>query len=330
MLYYHKAPGEPWKVSFEGREIHTLVCVTHDGLYHGDDTLAAAEVKILAQSLGLKFRVVRTRGGYTPEEGEMVITVDVGGVYDPNRLMFDHHQAGFNQKHANGKPLASSGLIWEKYGHEIVVGLCSTNDYYPQDSVVNRILSRIEHQFILAVDGRDCGEKTYEKVEGFSPYTISDIVSNASRAGRPFEYVVGIVEEMIRDLITVAHQSEIARQQIRPLIEGQEGPILVLNTEKFLPWQETVIEEHPHALFVVYNDGKEWKVQATPVELGSFKTRALLPATWAGLSGQELQEVCGHFSASFCHRGRWIAGFALRDQAILAAMEAIAQLEVAD
>ena len=322
-MFYHKAPGEPWKVSFQGREIHTLVCVTHNGLYHGDDTLAAAQVKILSQILGLKFSIVRTRGGYAPEEGEMVITVDVGGVYDPNRLMFDHHQIDFDQKHANGKPMASAGLIYEHFGNEIVVGLCSTNDYFPKDSVVNRVLGKIEHQLILAVDGRDCGEITFEKVEGYSPYTISDIVTNASRAGRPFEWVVGIVEEMVRDLVTVAHESEVARYQVQRLLEGQSGQILVLNSQKFLPWQETVIEDWKDAIFVVYYDGKEWKLQAVPVELGSVESYVLLPAQWAGLSGMEFQEVSRYKSGTFCHRGRWIAGFSSKDDAILAAHEAL-------
>lgn len=43
------------------------------------------------------------------------IVVDVGAVYDPETLLFDHHQRGFTEIFGNGfkTKLSSAGLIYK-------------------------------------------------------------------------------------------------------------------------------------------------------------------------------------------------------------------------
>ena len=49
--------------------------------------------------------------------------VDVGGVFDPARSRFDHHQRGFNRRLEmldSEVQLSSAGLIYEFYGKEVI------------------------------------------------------------------------------------------------------------------------------------------------------------------------------------------------------------------
>ena len=44
------------------------------------------------------------------------ITIDVGGLYDPDNDKFDHHYPGYNETMKNGIKLSSAGLLYKKYG----------------------------------------------------------------------------------------------------------------------------------------------------------------------------------------------------------------------
>ena len=50
--------------------------------------------------------------------GKCDIVVDVGGVYDESKQLFDHHQRGFTEVFGHGfeTKLSSAGLVY-KYGH---------------------------------------------------------------------------------------------------------------------------------------------------------------------------------------------------------------------
>jgi len=50
-----------------------------------------------------------------------------------------------------------------------------------------------------------------------------------------------------------------------------------------------------------------------------------MPSSWAGLRGEELQEVTGISGAEFCHPARFIAGAASKGAALELAEAALAQ-----
>ena len=63
--------------------------ITHSGSFHADEVFAVATLKLM---LGKDFEieVIRSRDKSDWDSGDYV--VDVGGVYDPSRQRFDHHQ----------------------------------------------------------------------------------------------------------------------------------------------------------------------------------------------------------------------------------------------
>jgi uncharacterized UPF0160 family protein len=85
------------------------VC-THDGSFHCDEALAIFMLKQLNPNIS----VVRSRDAAVHEKCDML--VDVGGVFDPSKLRFDHHQRGFTEtfsdRHRN-TVLSSAGLIYK-------------------------------------------------------------------------------------------------------------------------------------------------------------------------------------------------------------------------
>lgn len=111
--------------------------VTHNGRFHTDDLLAVS-------TLLMKFpdsELVRSRDEKIIESADIV--VDVGHIYDPEKLRFDHHQKNGAGEHHNGIPYASFGLVWKQFGEE----LCGSSD----------AMKIMEESIVMPVDAIDNG-----------------------------------------------------------------------------------------------------------------------------------------------------------------------------
>ncbi|CAG0897003.1 unnamed protein product [Darwinula stevensoni] len=96
---------------------------THDGIVHCDDALACFMLKLLPEYQDAT--IIRSRDEDVLSECNVV--VDVGGVYDPAKLRFDHHQNDFEESMSTVRPgkkwrtkLSSAGLVFNHFGHRII------------------------------------------------------------------------------------------------------------------------------------------------------------------------------------------------------------------
>jgi len=94
-----------------------IVIGTHNGRFHADEVLACA----LLTKIKPHIKIIRTRDREQLKVCDIV--VDVGGVYDPSILRFDHHQpnckAIFNDNNIN-IPLSSAGMVYKHFGHVMI------------------------------------------------------------------------------------------------------------------------------------------------------------------------------------------------------------------
>ena len=90
--------------------------VTHSGSFHQDELFAVAALKMIYPDA----EIIRTRDPKIIVSGDIV--VDIGGISDPEKNRFDHHQDGGAGKRHNGMPYASFGLVWKKFGRQICGG----------------------------------------------------------------------------------------------------------------------------------------------------------------------------------------------------------------
>ncbi|TVU28055.1 hypothetical protein EJB05_19562, partial [Eragrostis curvula] len=91
---------------------------THNGSFHCDEALGCYLIRLTSQLAGAD--VVRTRDSQVLDTLDAVL--DVGGVYDPSRHRYDHHQKGFNEVFGHGfnTKLSSAGLVYKHFGKEII------------------------------------------------------------------------------------------------------------------------------------------------------------------------------------------------------------------
>jgi len=268
-----------------------LTIATHNGNFHADDVFSIAALKNIYPS----FKLVRTRDLELIAKADIVL--DVGGEYDADAGRFDHHQRGGAGERDNGIPYSSFGLIWQKYGLEI----CDGNQ---------KVANAVDAGLVSTIDADDCGYG--ERAEGISlSRTIS--MFNPSWQEEPdfdagFDEAVEFASRLLTRFIASAKGGISAKSIVTKAIEDAEDPRVIV-LEKYIPWKKTVLKQSEEALFMLYpSQTGQWRIQAVPVEQGSFENRKQLPKKWAGLSGAELVEATGIDDAMFCHNGLFIAG----------------------
>ncbi len=290
------------------------VAATHSGSFHADDVFAAAVLRLVNPSV----TILRTRDPEQLDKAEIVF--DVGRVYDPAAGRFDHHQLDYAEKRENGIPFSSFGIIWRELGEE----LCGSA----------AVAARVDRWLVQGVDAVDCGVTVNKEILPVSVMSISAALGgfnpgwqdDASPQARydAFEQAVTWAKAILRNVVREAKAMEAARGVVEAGVLSEEGRLLVL--ERDVPWKEIVLGSSAYArvLFVVLPDTQDkWHVHTVPDQAGSFSNRKSLPASWAGLDGEELDAVVGLEGCVFCHRGRFVAGHRSKEGALQMARMAI-------
>lgn len=126
--------------------------ITHDGHFHADEVLAC----MMLQKINFESQIHRTRDSAAIESyintNKLLAAVDVFGVYDHSRKLYDHHQKGF-ATFINGVKCSSLGLIWLHYSHDIV------KVYFPRISfnMMELLIKQIYLEYIRSIDATDNG-----------------------------------------------------------------------------------------------------------------------------------------------------------------------------
>lgn len=273
---------------------------THDGTFHADEVTACAFL-LLFNLIDLD-KILRTRDLRVLSNCEYVC--DVGGVYDPDRKLFDHHQ------HDYQGPLSSAGMIL-LYLEQIGLLSAKERDFF-------------NFSLVIGVDAHDNGKELHSRgvasyshvITNFTPinYDVDAAVQDAA-----FFEALAFAKTYLERLWKRYQYMQSCRQIMVDAM-AHRGKYLVL--EKNIPWLEIFFElngaDHP-AQFLIMPSGSHWKLRGIPPTLEEkMKVRVPLPQEWAGLLADELCEVSGIKGSVFCHKGRFISVWETLDDAIKA------------
>lgn len=287
---------------------------THNGVFHADESMAVAILKMVFGDLTL----VRTRN--EEELKKCDVLVDVGGVYDQTAERYDHHQRGGAGIRENGIPYSSAGLVWAAYGPNICLARSG------KGSETAKIWQRVDEELIQAIDASDCGvqlrdgEPKFKTAAGdpllgvsYSSFISSlnpewDPKPASADFDRQFNTAVDIAYLALSRALVRAEAASKAESLVKEaMAQATDHRVIVL--DRFCPWGDAVFSTGSKALFVVFpSESGEWMLQCIPPTKGSFEKRLPLPETWAGLRGADLAALIGIEDAIFCHPGRFIAG----------------------
>ena len=276
--------------------------VTHSGGFHADDVFGVATLTLLLGEENIE--VVRSR---KPEDliGASYV-LDTGSVYDPDKNLFDHHQTGGAGERANGIPYASFGLIWKKFGAEIVGS--------------QEVADAVDEYVVQPIDASDNGVELFFKNEKYKklPFLIQSIVGFLEPArgeGRTreeaFAEAVIIARQILKRVIVHAETDINTKKFIREQYEKADDKTLIIFPEEEIISRvliANILCEYPEPLyFVRHHEDRTWQVVCVTLEAFSYQHRKPLPETWRGKSDEELILATGVGDAVFCHRAGFMA-----------------------
>lgn len=293
-----------------------MVIVTHNGKFHADDAWAVAVLHILFPEAG----IVRTREPAVIEAADFV--VDVGGIWDPARGRFDHHQKGFEGARASGVPYASAGLVWREYGARCVAALAAQHvGHQLEPETAQQMAYAIDSDIVQYLDLSDVGAAKNAPggygmsavVSGFNPNWLDEqrlgygAEAEAYRLAQ-FRKAMAFLADVIVNSVKYRVGAILALAQVRQAEPLENGRLLFLKNAA-LPWSSVVRKEMPKVLFVLSHSLSEdrYMLHTVPATTDTFDARADLPESWAGLRDDDLAQVTGVPDAKFCHNGRFIA-----------------------
>lgn len=273
---------------------------THDGSFHADEVTACS--LLLLFNLIDRDKIFRTRAAEVLAKCDYVC--DVGGIYDPDKRRFDHHQIDYKG------PLSSAGMV-----------LLYLKD---QKIIDSQLYDTYNKTLIIGVDAHDNGVAKLE----LGTSSFSQIVSNflpirydatQSEMTDAFfcavDFVIGHLSRIRQRFVYTTECQALVKRAMR-----EAGSVLMF--DESIPWMDNFFElggEFHPAQFVIMPSGRHWKLRGIPPSLNDrMKVRIPLPEKWAGLHEEELKKASGIQGAIFCHKGRFISIWETKEAAMKA------------
>lgn len=288
---------------------------THSGRFHADEVMSTAILKEL-----FDLEVVRSR---VPE-----VLNELDLIYDVGEGEFDHHQREKKYRE-NGTPYAACGLIWDRFGRDVIK---SKEQTLPDEDIEN-VFYRMDKWLIEGIDAADNGVKTSVTViptmnissiiAEFNPPWDSNALDDSAFYGA-VDFASAVFDNMLGHQLSVVK----AKSKVLEAYQSRTIPeILVL--DRSYPWNRLLneIDTSKEILFVIYPKDNEYLIQTVRKNDGTYGDRKRLPEAWAGKRDGDLSRITGVQDAVFCHGARFIASAGSLEGALKMAEIALAEPE---
>ncbi|XP_075089896.1 uncharacterized protein LOC107789178 [Nicotiana tabacum] len=267
---------------------------THNGTFHCDEALGCFMIRLTSKFHDAQ--VVRTRDPQVLESLDAVF--DVGGVYDPSRDRYDHHQKGFEEVIGFGftTKLSSAGLIYKHFGKEIIAKEAQLDKEHPD---VQRLYLAVYKNFIelSTMDAHDNGINRYDTDQNPKYVINTQLPSRVSRfnldwndsdqspqkENQGFERAMKLAGSEFLESIHYHAKSWLpARSIVKDALLKRKGvdpsgEIVIL--ARTCPWKSHLYELEEELKidstlkYVLFQDqrSKDWDVQAVAIAPSVFK-----------------------------------------------------------
>lgn len=284
--------------------------ITHSGTFHADEVMSTVILLNKFETL----KLYRTNN----------VNNNKAFIYDIGFGEFDHHGIDFDKKRDNGIKYASCGLIWQKFGNEIISKLNIKN--------VSEFALSVDKNLIMDIDRDDNGQSLDVELP-IKVQSIPNLISSFNPSWDDlssetvcFLNAISFANTIFNNIISKMMSKENARAIVEEKIEESKNGILILDT--YMPWKDIVLSSlNPKAKDILYaifpSKRGGYNVVATPKEPGSFIVKKPFPSDWAGKQGAELKHISGIDTITFCHKGLFICACTLFEDALKIAKTAI-------
>lgn len=271
---------------------------THNGSFHADDIFAVALLSIIFEK-DYRLEIIRTRDQNKINSSDIV--VDVGFIYDKEKNRFDHHQGGINIKH-NDIPVASFGLVWDKYG----MFLCE-NDTLLFNNFLKKIvepIDRVDNGINIRLDDY-IGYDLFDIIETFNNIDL-DIADIDKEQYNNFIYLVNFAKNLILKEIKFIKDILKSNKDLENIYLKSNDKRLLILDKPYLYNYYTYTNHNILLVIFPESNNKNWVIRCANNSKYDFNNRILFPNDWAGKRDSDLEKVTNIKGSIFCHKNRFI------------------------
>ena len=313
----------------------SLSVLTHDGVFHLDETLCLAMLKYLCDAMKVVLNVKRSRDPVFFDQADIMI--DVGMEYDPENLRFDHHQkggAGRRDKDGSeeeGTPYSSIGLFWRHFGQDFCRVVLDCESRAPvNEQQLRKIWQKVDRFLIEGVDAIDTGSVKL-KSNGLMVQTLASSVSHLNpieimyRSDPEAQFMAqkcaveflkqALVGFVMRATDSIVGGSEVGRAMSHASQSGSKILVLSSSTQA---WRGMAVK-NPNLMVVVQPQLDENQTWAVLVIERDSEDQFKFPEDWCGCDSEKLVEMTGIEGFTFCHDAGFFAAARTRQGALAVA-----------
>lgn len=273
--------------------------VTHAGNFHADDVFSSMFMARLYGDITL----IRLND-YKDDGSKIAFDIGLG--------KFDHHQANYNKKRANGIHYCGFGLLWQEYGLKY---LRKIKVKYPE-----KVFNILDELLVIQIDAIDNGE--YFIDAPFNIYTLAGLIEQfRPKIGKKedenecFLKAVSFADTIFEQILNDAIGKVYALNEIEKEKKTIKDNILIL--DKYIPYEYAIFKLELDVNFVVYPSNRGcYAAHTVPTKYKGFTPKIPFKKEWAGLRDEELQKVSGIKTAHFCHKKLFLATATTKEDAL--------------
>lgn len=309
-----------------------LVICTHDGIFHSDELMAIAIVKLYIEFNKCTVEIVRSRSELVMDSADLVFDV---GMKNEGKY-FDHHQP-LNEFHSNNIPLATAGLVWKDLGYHLIkyIAIRQNEDIKVTNEFINTIWEKIDTKLIMPIDATDNGINIYRGLD-VRPVDISSVINmfnnyQSVNQDKQFAKALKLMGVIIHNFLMTMIKQIYGEDILLKLIDDPENKYSnVIVMPKYINNWKEIIDDH-YELFhkfklILYpgddepdlNGAQSWKIVSLQRErYNGFSIRCPAPLEWYTLKGDELKRISRHDCLTFVHKSGFMGGvYGTKQQAL--------------
>ena len=181
--------------------------------------------------------------------------------------------------------------------------------------LIDEVWNGVDKDFVEGIDADDNG--VFPKIDAiYKVKTISNIIKlfnpsydSDEEESTQFEKACGVAKSILEEEILYINGKCYAEKQVMEYLDEMDINAKYLILDHFLPYEDALLgEERANSiLYVAYPSNRGgYAIKVLPKNANDRSARVPFPEEWAGLEGQELEEVSGISGLTFCHMGRFI------------------------
>lgn len=299
--------------------------ITHSGKFHPDEVTATSIIKIIFRLSNINVDVIRTRDKsiINNKQNNPLTTfiIDVGGVYDPDKNMFDHHQLNCNEFFNDNFdiPMSSVGMVYKKYGYDLISQIGTCLNMSLKNDIIEKIYVNFYERYILELDAIDNGilpdiegglsdKKRYNR-NLYLSFIISLMNSNKkdsledqdTKFGQAVDMMIFIIELLMKQMIYDVTGCEEEYPYMEKLYNKTETNYIIIDKKLTTSWRKLInnIDTTYRVKFIIRNFDNDWSVQTTR----SDKSQGYIPIILKDDASDELKP-----HINFVHKNQFCAG----------------------